>query len=1132
VRIIRVLLFVSMIAALTPAPLSAFTKQEQPESAPQDEAKKPQDKSAQEPSAKPKEEPKKDEPRKPADPMSAPTFAGLKLRSIGPAFTSGRVCSIAVDPTDHSRYFAGAASGGVWKTTNAGTTWAPVFDNEASYSIGTIVIDPKNQFTVWVGTGENNSQRSVSYGDGVYRSDDGGKTWKNVGLKASERIGRIAIDPRNSDSVYVAAQGPLWGPGGDRGLFKTTDGGKTWKNILSISENTGVTDVVIDTNNPDTIYAAAYQRRRHVWTLINGGPESAIYKSTDAGATWNKLRAGLPNVEMGRIGLAISPVDTNIVYATVEAADGKGGIFRSSDRGGSWERRNPFDAGAMYYGQITADPKEVDRIYVMNVFLMVSDDGGRTLRRLGEKSKHVDNHVIWIDPDNTRHYLVGCDGGVYESYDRGSNWQFKSNMPIGQFYDVTVDNATPFYSVYGGLQDNYSVGGPSRTRSASGIVNSDWFVTHGGDGFRSQVDPEDPNTIYAELQYGSIVRFDKRTGERMGIQPGERKGEQGLRFNWDSPFIISPHSHTRLYFAADKLFRSDDRGDTWKLISPELSRGLDRNKLPVMGKVWGPDAVAKHTSTDPFGNSSALAESPKKEGLIYVGTDDGLIQVTEDAGRNWRKIESFPGVPDMTYVSRLLASQHDADTVYAGFENHKRGDFAPYLLKSTDRGKSWTSVKSNLPANGPVLAIAEDHVNPNLLFVGTEFGLFFTIDGGQKWIQLKGGLPTISVRDLAIQKRENDLVVGTFGRSIYILDNYTPLRALKPEMLTQEATLFPVKDAMMYIQSQPLGGRGKSFQGEAYFTADNPPFGATFTYYLKEALKTKKQRRQEAEKEAERKGAPHPYPALADLSAEEEEEAPGITFTITDSSGRVVRRLNAPAAPGMNRVSWDLRYPPPTLAPPRPADGEEDPFAEPPGGPLVIPGKYTVSVSKRVNGVISQLSAPQEFTVFVEGQGSMSPPDRAALVEFQQKVARLQRAVSGALETSNQLKTRLGQIKRALHETPAAEAKLTADAASIEKRTNEILRALRGDNALRQRQETLPPSIVERVGTIVSDQRMSTSAPTQTQKDHYAAAAQEFEQVLGQLRALIEGDLSKLEKAMEEAGAPWTPGRIPVWKDN
>jgi photosystem II stability/assembly factor-like uncharacterized protein len=1080
---------------------------------------------------KPKqEEAKKDEPKK-ADPMSSGTFAGLKLRSIGPATTGGRIVAIAVDPNDFSRYYVGVASGGVWKTTNSGITWAPVFDNESSYSIGAVVLDPKNPLTVWVGTGENNSQRSVSYGDGVYRSDDGGKTWKNTGLKTSEHISRIAIDPRDSNHVYVAAQGPLWGPGGDRGLFKTTDGGKTWKSVLTISENTGVTDVVIDPQNPDTLYAAAYQRRRHVWTLINGGPESAIYKSTDSGASWSKLRSGLPNVDLGRIGLAISTVDTNVLYATVEAAERRGGIFCSTDRGGTWERRNPFDSTAMYYGKIMTDPKDVDRIYVMNVLLQVSDDGGRTLRPLGEKSKHVDNHAIWINPVDTNHYRVGCDGGLYESYDRGANWRFFSNMPIGQFYAVTADNSTPFYNVYGGLQDNYSLGGPSRTRSASGIVNADWFVTLGGDGFRTQVDPEDPNTLYAELQYGVIVRYDKRTGERMGIQPSPARGEDALRFNWDSPFIISPHSRTRLYFAADRLFRSDDRGDSWRAISGQLSRGLDRNKLPVMGKIWGPDAVAKHSSTDPFGNSSALSESPKKDGLIYVGTDDGLIQVTEDAGKAWRKIDSFPGVPDMTYVSRISASQHDENTVYAAFENHKRSDFAPYLLKSTDRGRSWTSIKGNLPANHPVLAFAEDHVNPNLLFAGTEFGVFFTIDGGQKWVQLKGGMPTISVRDLAIQKRENDLVVGTFGRSVYILDNYTPLRTLKPEMLQQEGMLFPVKDAMMYIVAQPLGGRGKSFQGESFFTADNPPFGATFTYYLKEAPKTQKQKRQDAEKEAEKKGAAIQYPTLQQLSAEAEEEAPSLFFTIKDAAGRVVRRLNAPASAGMNRVSWDLRYPAPVLSTRTPGP-EEEIFGEPPGGPLVMPGKFTVSLSKRINGVTTELAAPQGFAIYVEGQSSMSEAERAALVEFQQKVARLQRAVAGSIETANQLITRLALIKRALHETPAAEVRLTDDASAIEKKTNDILKALRGDQSLRARQETLPASINERVGTIVNGQRMSIQRPTQTQMDHYAAAAAEFDQVLTRLRALIEGDLAKLEKAMEAAGAPWTPGRIPEWKDN
>src|SRR5262245_14348619 len=477
-----------------------------------------------------KDEPKKEEPRQPPDKMNPGTFAGLRLRGIGPAFTSGRIVDIAVHPTDKSCWYVAVASGGVWKTTNAGVTWTPIFDNEASYSIGAIALDPKNPLTVWVGTGENNSQRSVGYGSGLYKSEDGGRSWRNVGLRNSEHIGRIVVDPKDSNIVYVAAQGPLWGPGGDRGLFKTTDGGKTWKNILNISENTGVTDVVVDPNDPNTVYCAAYQRRRHRWTLINGGPESAIYKSTDAGATWNKLRTGLPTTELGRVGLAISPVDSNVIYATVEAADRKGGIFRSADRGGSWERRNEFDTTAMYYARIVADPKDVDRIYVMNVFLMVSDDGGRTLRRLGKRNKHVDNHDIWIDPNNTDHYLVGCDGGIYESYDRGVNWDFKPNLPVPQFYDITTDNAKPFYNVYGGTQDNFSFGGPSRTRSASGITNADWFVTQGGDGFRSQVDPEDPNTIYAELQGGTLARFDKRTGERIGIHQQVGRGEARVRW--------------------------------------------------------------------------------------------------------------------------------------------------------------------------------------------------------------------------------------------------------------------------------------------------------------------------------------------------------------------------------------------------------------------------------------------------------------------------------------------------------------------------------------------------------------------------------------------------------------------------
>jgi photosystem II stability/assembly factor-like uncharacterized protein len=531
------------------------------------------------------------------DPTTSATFNGLALRSLGPAINSGRVVAFAVHPQNRSRFYAAAASGGVWKTDNSGTTWTPIFDNEGSYSIGALVLDPKNPNVLWVGTGENNSQRSVGYGDGVYRSDDGGKSWKNMGLKTSEHIGRIVIDPRNSNVVYVAAEGPLWGPGGDRGLYKTTDNGSTWKKVLSISENTGVYDVVIDPRNPDHLLASAYQRRRHVWTLINGGPESAIYRSTDAGATWSKVTSGLPKEEMGRIGLAMALTNPDIIYASIESTDKKGGIFRSTDGGATWEKRNDFDAQAQYYAHPVVDPKNPDRVYVMSVYLQVSDDGCKTLHNLGEKWKHVDNHEIWIDPKSPDFCRVGCDGGIYESHDRGANWRFLANLPITQFYDVTADEDAPFYHVYGGTQDNNTLGGPARTRSGHGITNADWFVTQEGDGFQSRVDPKDPSTVYSESQYGVLVRYDRKNGQITGIQPQPGKGEPPLRWNWDSALVLSPHLHTRLYFAAQKVFRSDDRGDSWKAISPDLTRQIDRNQLPVMGKIWNADAVAKNLST-------------------------------------------------------------------------------------------------------------------------------------------------------------------------------------------------------------------------------------------------------------------------------------------------------------------------------------------------------------------------------------------------------------------------------------------------------------------------------------------------------------------------------------------------------
>jgi photosystem II stability/assembly factor-like uncharacterized protein len=1062
-------------------------------------------------------------PQGPAS-VKAETFAGLRARSIGPAVTSGRVMCIAVDPANKAVVYIGAASGGVWKTTNGGASWQPVFDTQGSFSIGWVTIDARHPNVVWVGTGERNSQRSVAYGDGVYKSEDGGRSWTNVGLKTSEHIGRIVVNPKDSETVYVAAQGPLWAPGGDRGLYKTTDGGRTWNQVLKISENTGVTDVVLDPRDPDVIVAAAYQRRRHFFTLINGGPESAIHRSTDGGKTWTKVNTGLPDEELGRIGLAISPVNPDVVYANVEAANAKGGIFRSTDNGVTWQKRTDYNSGAMYYGDIFADPVNVDRVYVPDVIFQVSDDGGKTLRSLGQRNMHVDNHIIWVDPTNPEHLLVGNDGGLYRSFDRGATWVFFENLPLAQYYDVDVDNAAPFYNVYGGLQDNYSLGGPSRTRSEHGILNQDWFVTQGGDGFVSHVDPEDPNTIYAELQHGVIVRYDKRTGERTGTQPQAEKGGTPLRWNWDSPFIISPHSHTRLYLASQVLYRSDDRGNTWKVISPDLTRQIDRNTLPVMGKIWGPDAVAKNASTALYGNISAIAESPKKEGLLYVGTDDGLLHVSEDAGGHWRKVDRLPGVPANAYIARIRASQHDVNRVYAAVENHQNGDFAPYLLKSTDTGKTWTSIAGDLPPRGSTYSIAEDHVDPRLLFAGTEFAAYWSSDGGQHWIKI-GGLPTIAVREIAVQKRENDLALGTFGRGVYIVDDYSPLRMTAPDHLTASTALYPVRDAVLYVPTRQYGLTGQAFQGEMLYAAPNPPYGATITYYLKDGLKTLKQKRVDEEKAAEQAGQPIRYPTADQLRAEAEEEAPAILLTVRDAAGKPVRVITGPVDKGIQRVAWDLRAPAHQLPPNRQRGEVEELFDDPLVGPYVVPGQYAVTLSQRVGGVVSDLAGPVRFAVVIDPQGVHTAADHAARWQFQEKLQTLRRDVAGALELAGSTNTRLDAIKRAVDSTPAAPRALHDQARAVQRRLHAIQVELQGDRSLGSKSGPTPVAISERVNTISGELNRTLGRSTTTHEQQYQIASELFGTERVKLRELVETDLPALERELERVGAPYTPGR-------
>jgi len=1110
-------------ALLLPSPAAAFAPaaQEEPPEAPKEEVQEPQESEAEEAG----EEAEADEGDEAL--MKAKTFAGLAFRGIGPALMSGRIGDIVIDPSDRSVWYVAVASGGIWKTENCGTTWKPIFDRYGSYSIGCLAIDPTRPRILWAGAGENNSQRSVGFGDGVYKSLDRGRSWKKVGLEHSEHIGKILVDPRDGDVVYVAAQGPLWAPGGDRGLYKTADGGATWECILEIDENTGVSDLAFDPHDPDVIYATAYQRRRHVWTLINGGPGSAIYKSTDAGLTWRKIRKGLPEGDLGRIGIAVSPHDPDVVYALVEATGDASGFFRSTDGGENWEKRSGYLASSpQYYQEIFACPHVFDRVYSMDVRLMVTEDGGKTFHALNDDAKHVDNHALAFDPDDPDYLLVGCDGGIYESFDRGATWDFIENLPVTQFYKLCVDNDWPFYNVYGGTQDNNTQGGPSRTRSRHGITNRDWFVTVGGDGFKPQVDPKNPDIVYSQSQHGVLRRYDRRTGERVDIQPMSGQGEAPLRWNWDAAFLVSPHLHTRLYFGANRLFRSDDRGDTWEAVSPDLTRQIDRNTLEVMGKVWSVDAVSKNRSTSFYGNIVAIAESPLVEGLLYVGTDDGLVQVSEDGGASWREVETFPDVPEMAYVADLEASWHDPDTVFAVLNHHKMGDFKPYLLRSTDRGVTWTSIAGDLPERGPLWAVAQDHVETDVLFVGSEFGAFFTPDGGERWIRLQGGLPTIAIRDIEIQRRESDLCLASFGRGFFILDDYSPLREVTESLLAEEALLFPVKDAPMYIEAGPLGGSEKGSQGDSFFTAPNPPFGAVFTYYLKDGIKTREKLRHEEEKEIAKEGGVLVYPSWDELRAEDREEDPAIVLTVTDDEGNVVQRITGPVGKGFHRIAWNLRYP--ASSPTDLRDrGEGNRSGRGPVGPMAVPGKYTVAMAKRVDGVLTPLGEPRGFETIPIATPALPAGDLTERLEFQKKVARLQRAVLGASRAARETDDRLGYLKKAAQDAPQAPEALREEARRLELRLADLRVALDGDTTVERRSEPTPPSITERVQRVVGGLWSHTQNPTTTQIENYEIAAEEFEGVLAELRRLVDEEIRALEAKLEAAGAPWTPGRLP-----
>ena len=597
---------------------------------------------------------------------------------------------------------------------------------------------------------------------------------------------------------------------------------------MEISENTGVANLSFEPGNPDVIYAGAEQRRRTQFGKIGGGPESAFYKTTDAGKTWDKLTNGIPGDDKGGMEIVVSPADLNIVYAMFEATE-NGGVYRSDNRGASFSKVSDHFSSGQYYSELICDPHNADKLFSVETVTQVSVDGGKTWRALGNNGRHVDDHAMWIDPAHTDHFFIGGDGGVYESYDAGKTYIFKTTLPVTQFYRLNVDNTEPFYWIYGGTQDNNSIGGPTRN-TRNGVSSSEWVVTLGGDGFWQAIDPTNPDIVYSAYQYGNIYRYDRKSGERMLIKPEPNKDELTFRWNWDAPFILSPHSSTRLYMAANKVFKSDDMGNSWVRISDDITRNEDRNQFKVMGKFWPADAVAKDVSTSQWGSVVSLAESPLVAGLLYAGTDDGLIQVTEDDGKTWVKISKFPGVPEYTMVSDVFPSPHDANVVFASFNNTKSDDFKPYLFKSTDKGKTWVSIAANLPENGAVHTIAQDPVNKDLLFVGTEFSFYFSIDGGKTWVKFANGMPDVAVRDIAIQQRENDLAIATLAAG-FTSSTIIPLCGLL--LLTRsnnpEAVLFNTRDAWMYMQED-----NQPEKGSAVYVAPNPEFGATFTYYVKE----------------------------------------------------------------------------------------------------------------------------------------------------------------------------------------------------------------------------------------------------------------------------------------------------------
>ena len=1051
--------------------------------------------------------------------FSSLTFKAMELRNIGPAYMSGRIADIAIDQNNPSTWYTAVGSGGVWKTTNAGTTWTPIFDDQPVYSIGDVTIAPSNSNIIWVGTGENNGGRHISFGDGVYKSVDGGQTWKNMGLSKSEHVSDIIIHPTNPDIVWVSAQGPLWSGGGERGLYKTTDGGETWKQVLTPADKwTGVTSLLIDPRNPDKLYAATWARQRSIGAYVGTNEGAGIHTSNDGGETWTELKTGLPEGNMGKIGMAISPMNPDVIYATIETDNRGGGFYRSADQGASWTKMSDEVGGGTgphYYQEIFADQHQFDRVYIASNYSKVSDDGGKTWTPINTKRKHVDDHAMAFHPTDPDFVLMGSDGGIYISHDRMANWRFMANLPLTQFYKVAPDDSTPFYKIYAGAQDNSTQGGPSRTMREEGIKNKDWFLTLGGDGHGPATEPGNPDIVYSQWQQGNLTRVDMKTREGVYIKPQPLPGDPAERYNWDAPINVSAHDPARIYFASQRVWRSDDRGDSWTAVSGDLTKNGNRMHSPLMGRTWSVEAGWDLYAMTEFHTIANFAESPVDENILWAGTDDGIIQVTTNGGKSWKKIEldDIRGIPANSYVNDIRADLYDPNTVYVALDNHKYGDYKPYLIKSTNLGKSWTSLAEDLPEKHLVWRIVQDHVNKDLLFIGTEFGVFFSVNGGKKWVELDGGMPTISTRDVKIQRRENDLVAGTFGRGIYILDDYAPLRSLTEKSMQQDAILFGPSRPVKWFQ---LDDNHTDSDGDDRFVAKNPEHGATFTYYLKDSLLTAKEKRQEADKKAVEDKKYPKYPSWEAVEAENREAEPAVYIEVRDSEGDIIKRVDGKTKKGLHRLTWDMKYA--STNPLTEKDSKNN-------GLMALPGSYTATLFKRVGTKVTPLSEPVSFELAAIVEGALEGATPQEMEAYGSAVSDAQKRAISATTVLKQLKDTMALLRTAIDRTPSDIAKLEAQFAAIQEEIHAVNRQFYGLKS-RDRMGIKPANIMSRL-RYARSALGSSYGPTAQHKDQLGYANDSLDSAVARIGTLQSTAVPALQQAVVEAGGPWTSG-LPV----